>query len=116
MDGIHSGIPTNTTPTLTPTTLRNIEQALVEIINDPPASSSYQAGFIPPLAPFVNFNEAIEDNNSMGGSSESGSQSSWHTPSNHEDNSMATDTCKFFNICENTKKKFYVKFVFFIFF
>lgn len=29
LDGIHSGVPTRTTSTLTPTTLRNIEQVSV---------------------------------------------------------------------------------------
>lgn len=33
LDGIHSGVPTRTTATLTPTTLRNIEQVSVPANN-----------------------------------------------------------------------------------
>lgn len=53
-DVIQSG-PTRTTATLTPTTLRNIEQTFLEV---PESSSSaqpqipHQAGFVPPFIPF----------------------------------------------------------------
>ncbi|CAG0883332.1 unnamed protein product [Darwinula stevensoni] len=52
-NGLNSGVPTQTTPTLTPTTLRNIEQsltgALLELQNLPePSPHSSQAGFVPP--------------------------------------------------------------------
>ncbi|XP_044013303.1 transcription factor kayak-like isoform X2 [Aphidius gifuensis] len=44
LDGLHSGVPTRTTPTLTPTTLRCIEQTFLEL-----QSHSREAGFVPPL-------------------------------------------------------------------
>jgi fos-like antigen len=47
-DGINSGVPTRTTATLTPTTLRNIEQTFLELQNDNSMSAPYQAGFVPP--------------------------------------------------------------------
>ncbi|XP_037911685.1 transcription factor kayak isoform X2 [Hermetia illucens] len=89
MDGIQSGVPTLTTSTLTPTTLRNIEQTFIELTTDPPTPMPYLAGFVPPIVP-SNFQDS-HDNNSMG-SSESLSQSSWQTPLSHEENSTtATD-------------------------
>ncbi|XP_015585528.1 transcription factor kayak isoform X2 [Cephus cinctus] len=48
LDGLHSGVPTRTTPTLTPTTLRSIEQTFLELTNES-ASHSREAGFVPPL-------------------------------------------------------------------
>ncbi|XP_014205956.1 transcription factor kayak isoform X2 [Copidosoma floridanum] len=48
LDGLHSGVPTRTTPTLTPTTLRTIEQTFLEFTNEP-VSHSREAGFVPPL-------------------------------------------------------------------
>ncbi|KAH8384046.1 hypothetical protein KR009_011827 [Drosophila setifemur] len=52
-DGIQSA-PTLTTPTLTPTTMRSIEESFYEMTADP-VSAPYQAGFKPPpLAPLVN--------------------------------------------------------------
>ncbi|XP_017020456.1 transcription factor kayak isoform X3 [Drosophila kikkawai] len=52
-DGIQSA-PTLTTPTLTPTTMRSIEESFFEMTNDP-VTAPYQAGFKPPpLAPLVN--------------------------------------------------------------
>ncbi|XP_012272140.1 transcription factor kayak isoform X2 [Orussus abietinus] len=48
LDGLHSGVPTRTTPTLTPTTLRSIEQTLLELTSES-ASHSREAGFVPPL-------------------------------------------------------------------
>ncbi|XP_059611683.1 transcription factor kayak isoform X2 [Phlebotomus argentipes] len=75
LDGIHSGVPTRTTATLTPTTLRNIEQTFIELSSETPSSVPCQAGFVPPLAPFP----FEQDHNSLG-SSGSGSNSSWHTP------------------------------------
>ncbi|XP_055678678.1 transcription factor kayak isoform X1 [Lutzomyia longipalpis] len=74
-DGIHSGVPTRTTSTLTPTTLRNIEQTFIELSSETPSTVPYQAGFVPPPAPFP----FDQDHNSLG-SSGSGSNSSWHTP------------------------------------
>uniref|UniRef100_A0A1L8DIS0 Putative transcription factor kayak n=1 Tax=Nyssomyia neivai TaxID=330878 RepID=A0A1L8DIS0_9DIPT len=74
-DGIHSGVPTRTTSTLTPTTLRNIEQTFIELSSETPSTVPYQAGFVPPPAPFP----FDQDHNSLG-STGSGSNSSWHTP------------------------------------
>lgn len=51
LDGLHSGVPTRTTPTLTPTTLRNIEQTFYELqSSETLRQSSHQAGFVPPPA------------------------------------------------------------------
>ncbi|CAL4071560.1 unnamed protein product, partial [Meganyctiphanes norvegica] len=48
--GLHCGVPTRTTPTLTPTTLRNIEQTFLELGGVPaPETHNNQAGFVPPL-------------------------------------------------------------------
>lgn len=53
VDGIQSGVPTLTTSTLTPTTLRSIEETFTQLISEP-INAPYQAGFIPPpLAPFT---------------------------------------------------------------
>ncbi|KAG5673712.1 hypothetical protein PVAND_003733 [Polypedilum vanderplanki] len=41
--------PTRTTSTLTPTTLRNIEQTFQDLTNDSSQAAPYQAGFVPPL-------------------------------------------------------------------
>ncbi|XP_045120524.1 transcription factor kayak-like isoform X4 [Portunus trituberculatus] len=50
LEGVHSGVPTRTTPTLTPTTLRNIEQTFLELSSvQPPEPHTNQAGFVPPL-------------------------------------------------------------------
>jgi fos-like antigen len=48
LDGLHSGVPTRTTPTLTPTTLRSIEQTFLEFTSET-GSHSREAGFVPPL-------------------------------------------------------------------
>ncbi|XP_033233143.1 transcription factor kayak isoform X2 [Drosophila pseudoobscura] len=62
-DGIQSA-PTLTTPTLTPTTLRSIEETFFEMTNDAP----YQAGFKPPpLAPLVNNNNNNNGNGNGNG-------------------------------------------------
>jgi fos-like antigen len=45
---LHSGVPTRTTPTLTPTTLRSIEQTFLEFTSEP-TTHSREAGFVPPL-------------------------------------------------------------------
>ena len=46
LDGL-PGVPTRTTPTLTPTTLRSIEQTFLELTNE--TGHSREAGFVPPL-------------------------------------------------------------------
>ncbi|XP_067012792.1 transcription factor kayak isoform X2 [Anabrus simplex] len=48
LDGLHSGVPTRTTPTLTPTTLRNIEQTFIELQSEV-ESHQNEAGFVPPV-------------------------------------------------------------------
>lgn len=74
LDGIHSGVPTRTTATLTPTTLRNIEQTFIELASEPPTSVPCQAGFVPPLAPFTfEQDHSLSSNGSM-------SSESWTTP------------------------------------
>ncbi|XP_034664834.1 transcription factor kayak isoform X2 [Drosophila subobscura] len=60
-DGIQSA-PTLTTPTLTPTTLRSIEETFYEMTNDV-VNAPYQAGFKPPpLAPLVSNNNGNNGN------------------------------------------------------
>ncbi|XP_055853262.1 transcription factor kayak isoform X2 [Episyrphus balteatus] len=88
LDGIQSGVPTLTTSTLTPTTLRNIEQTFIELTADPPNTAPYQAGFVPPRAPF-HLPDFQNETNSM--SSSEDSQNSWpNTPMINEENSLAT--------------------------
>lgn len=48
LEGLNSGVPTRTTPTLTPTTLRNIEQTFIELQSKPETHEN-EAGFVPPL-------------------------------------------------------------------
>lgn len=48
LDGLNSGVPTKTTPTLTPTTLRNIEQTFIELQCEA-ESHQNEARFVPPL-------------------------------------------------------------------
>ncbi|XP_049301389.1 transcription factor kayak isoform X2 [Anopheles funestus] len=73
--GVHSGVPTRTTPTLTPTTLKNIEQTFMEAASDTQINIPYQAGFVPPSYP-------MEDHSQDGGVSQeslsSTSNGSWH--------------------------------------
>lgn len=49
LDGLHSGVPTRTTPTLTPTTLRSIEQTFLELTSESATTHGREAGFVPPL-------------------------------------------------------------------
>lgn len=49
LDGL-TGVPTRTTPTLTPTTLRNIEQTFMDLAANQ-ISHEREAGFVPPLLP-----------------------------------------------------------------
>ncbi|XP_046992149.1 transcription factor kayak isoform X2 [Schistocerca americana] len=48
LDGLNSGVPTRTTATLTPTTLRNIEQTLIDLECEV-SSHQNEAGFVPPV-------------------------------------------------------------------
>uniref|UniRef100_A0A182MTJ6 BZIP domain-containing protein n=1 Tax=Anopheles culicifacies TaxID=139723 RepID=A0A182MTJ6_9DIPT len=78
--GVHSGVPTRTTPTLTPTTLKNIEQTFMEATSDAQINLPYQAGFVPPSYP-------MEDHSQDGGVSQeslsSNSNGSWHVSGSH---------------------------------
>lgn len=77
LDGMHSGVPTRTTATLTPTTLRNIEQTFFELTNDTPTPIPCQAGFVAPLPQF-SFQPEPHDN-SLGSTGSSSDSSSWQT-------------------------------------
>lgn len=48
LDGLNSGVPTRTTATLTPTTLRNIEQTFIELQCEVEPHQN-EAGFVPPV-------------------------------------------------------------------
>lgn len=52
LDGL-TGVPTRTTPTLTPTTLRNIEQTFLDLAANQ-ISHEREAGFVPPMVPATN--------------------------------------------------------------
>ncbi|XP_018571832.1 transcription factor kayak isoform X1 [Anoplophora glabripennis] len=58
LEGLNSGVPTRTTPTLTPTTLRNIEQTFIELQSKPETHEN-EAGFVPPLVHAVGNNQYI---------------------------------------------------------
>ncbi|XP_015927640.1 fos-related antigen 1 [Parasteatoda tepidariorum] len=62
IEGLTCGI-TRTTPTLTPTTLKNIEESFMEYSSIPPAplEHQHQAGFAPPVVSFANLPKQ-EDN------------------------------------------------------
>lgn len=64
LDGLSSGVPTQTTPTLTPTTLRNIEQTFIELQSSE-VEQRDQAGFVPPVvignSQQYNLSSAISD-------------------------------------------------------
>lgn len=78
-DGIHSGVPTKTTPTLTPTTLKNIEQTFLELSNDTAQNIPCQAGFVPPPFQFEDHSQDQDPagENSRDSMSSGGSNSSW---------------------------------------
>ncbi|XP_065168195.1 transcription factor kayak isoform X2 [Atheta coriaria] len=56
LEGLHSGVPTRTTPTLTPTTLRSIEQTFIELQSKPHEN---EAGFVPPMVQSIGNNQYI---------------------------------------------------------
>lgn len=58
LEGFNSGVPTKTTPTLTPTTLRNIEQTFIEL-QSKPESHENEAGFVPPQVQLIGNNQYI---------------------------------------------------------
>ncbi|XP_049306427.1 transcription factor kayak [Bactrocera dorsalis] len=91
VDGIQSGVPTLTTSTLTPTTLRSIEETFIQLTADhsnPPC----QAGFIPPPVTSIQnstspiFSSAMQNYNEI---DMDDSQASWNSQL-HDDNSQAT--------------------------
>ncbi|CAN7999630.1 unnamed protein product [Ixodes hexagonus] len=57
--GLTSGIPTRTTATLTPTTLKNIEESFLELQSVPPApmEHQHQAGFVPPVVNIAQYQQ-----------------------------------------------------------
>lgn len=91
LNGIQSSVPTVTTPTLTPSTLRSIEQDLFELTSDS-GPSPYQAGFVPPPAQpsyhITGDNEYSNSNHSNGSDSE-------HSWNNSYDDSELANECKF---------------------
>ncbi|XP_064484882.1 transcription factor kayak-like isoform X2 [Ornithodoros turicata] len=58
-NGLTSGIPTRTTATLTPTTLKNIEESFLELQSIPPApmEHQHQAGFVPPVVNIAQYQQ-----------------------------------------------------------
>ncbi|XP_076260290.1 transcription factor kayak isoform X1 [Rhynchophorus ferrugineus] len=58
LEGLNSGVPTRTTPTLTPTTLRNIEQTFIELQSKPEPHEN-EAGFVPPLVHSIGNNQYV---------------------------------------------------------
>ena len=75
MECIQTGVPTLTTPTLTPTTLKSIEESFIQLTSEP-INVPYQAGFIPP--PLGSYNSASTTTNT--------------TTINNNDNSTLTTT------------------------
>jgi hypothetical protein len=57
LEGLNSGVPTRTTATLTPTTLRNIEQTFLEL---QPQHTNHSAGFVPPVVHHANHTSTSE--------------------------------------------------------
>ncbi|XP_056638745.1 transcription factor kayak isoform X2 [Diorhabda carinulata] len=87
LEGLNSGVPTRTTPTLTPTTLRNIEQTFIEL-QSKPESHENEAGFVPPLVHSIGHNQYISASDADSFSSKS--QPTWH--SNLSQSSSDCDT------------------------
>ncbi|KAG0411193.1 hypothetical protein HPB47_011697 [Ixodes persulcatus] len=65
--GLTSGIPTRTTATLTPTTLKNIEESFLELQSVPPApmEHQHQAGFVPPVVNIAQYQQQQHHSNSL---------------------------------------------------
>ncbi|XP_050510613.1 transcription factor kayak isoform X2 [Diabrotica virgifera virgifera] len=76
LEGLNSGVPTRTTPTLTPTTLRNIEQTFIEL-QSKPESHENEAGFVPPIVHSLGHNQYISASDADSFSSKS--QPAWHS-------------------------------------
>ncbi|XP_055324341.1 transcription factor kayak isoform X2 [Sitodiplosis mosellana] len=103
LDGIHSGVPTRTTSTLTPTTLRNIEQTFLELTNDTSNTVPCQAGFVPP--PLPNFQFEPESQEHSLGSSDSNSSESWHTSPPNQETSFETNFSEIASVKGNISKR-----------
>ncbi|CAG9859890.1 unnamed protein product [Phyllotreta striolata] len=76
LEGLNSGVPTRTTPTLTPTTLRNIEQTFIEL-QSKPESHENEAGFVPPLVHSIGHNQYISASDADSFSTKN--QTMWHS-------------------------------------
>ncbi|XP_046637611.1 transcription factor kayak-like isoform X2 [Daphnia pulicaria] len=59
LDGL-TGVPTRTTPTLTPTTLRSIEQTFLDMAANQ-MSHDREAGFVPPMVPSNSFSSTASN-------------------------------------------------------
>ncbi|XP_031620768.1 transcription factor kayak isoform X2 [Contarinia nasturtii] len=101
LDGIHSGVPTRTTSTLTPTTLRNIEQTFLELTNDTSSTVPCQAGFVPPL-PTFQFEPESQDH-SLGSTGTSSSES-WQTSTPKQEN-LEESASEIITIKESNSKR-----------
>ncbi|XP_060529228.1 transcription factor kayak isoform X2 [Cylas formicarius] len=80
LEGLNSGVPTRTTPTLTPTTLRNIEQTFIELQSKPEQHEN-EARFVPPLVHSIGNNQYISasDANDIYSASNTKSPLNWHS-------------------------------------
>nr|CAI5845495.1 unnamed protein product [Callosobruchus analis] len=78
-EGLNSGVPTRTTPTLTPTTLRNIEQTFIELQSK---SHENEAGFVPPLVlgnnQYISTGDTVDNSTTNDASFPSKPSSLWH--------------------------------------
>nr|CAI5845491.1 unnamed protein product [Callosobruchus analis] len=68
-EGLNSGVPTRTTPTLTPTTLRNIEQTFIELQSK---SHENEAGF------YISTGDTVDNSTTNDASFPSKPSSLWH--------------------------------------
>ncbi|CAG9813680.1 unnamed protein product [Phaedon cochleariae] len=89
LEGLNSGVPTRTTPTLTPTTLRNIEQTFIELQSKPEPHEN-EAGFVPPLVHSIGNNQYISAADA--GSFSPRPQPSWHGGGTLSQSSSDCDT------------------------
>ncbi|KAL5285347.1 FOSL2 family protein [Megaselia abdita] len=89
LNGIQSSVPTVTTPTLTPSTLRSIEQDLFELTAES-GPSPYQAGFVPPPAQPAFHITGDNDYSNSNHSNASDSEHSWNH--SYDDSELANET------------------------
>jgi len=102
LDGIHSGVPTLTTSTITPTTLRNIEQTFLDLTSDTSSTVPCQAGFVPPL-PTFQFETESQDHSL--GSSGSNSSESWNTSPPSQETSFDINQSEITSVKGHTSKR-----------